>query len=97
MRACRRVIQGKHPEFPKQKSGALQETVQTFEDATKVIQGLLSERVDWQNLNAPITNGKGVTQTNLPRAALDLESVLANPKSRQLILEYVGLEYGTQV
>lgn len=97
VRSCRRVINGQslNPPYPyRQPLNAL---VETFSQARECVGTLLHETVNWDTLSSPVANGKGVTQTNLPRAPLDLQPLLTQEATRSLLMNYVGLPTATQV
>lgn len=94
---CRKLASGKTIE-PKDYSVNYQvdnSPVTTFSEATKRIVALLSA-VDWECLDCPTANGKGVTQED-KRLSLDLEPYLASEQHRRIILSHLGLPEGANV
>lgn len=96
---CCNIVSGRRTQYERNltSSGAdLTSKVDNFKQAYARIADLLGQ-VDWDSLDSPVTNGKGVTQNNQPRAPIDLEPFLASEKHRRIILNYLGLDENAEV
>ncbi len=93
----RQIILGKPVDFSEVAPQPYDRTVATFAGATAVIRSLIKDMADLDSLQGEVTKGKGITQTNLPRAPLYIAPLLNVPDQRRMILSYVGLDASARV
>lgn len=95
---CRSLISGKKhllkPSNPK--NYGFPTNVSTLAEAIKVINNLLID-VDLDSIDPEVSNGRAVTQDNLPRIPLDLEGFLASNYYKEIMLSHLGLDLNTEV
>lgn len=70
--------------------------VSSFKEASDKIARILG-LVDWDGLCLPVTNGKGITQSDQPRVPIDLEPFLESKTHRKIILSHLGLDENAKV
>jgi len=96
---CSAVAAGKkyEPNLPDSSSasGGLTIEVHTFSEASRVIATLFGQ-VDWDCLDHPVTNGKGITQGQ-SRKPIDLGPFLNSEPHKQLILSHLGLDEKAEI
>lgn len=96
---CSAVAAGKkyEPNLPDSSSasGDLTIEVHTFSEASRVIATLFGQ-VDWDCLDHPVTNGKGITQGQ-SRKPIDLGPFLNSEPHKQLILSHLGLDEKAEI
>ena len=70
--------------------------VASFREANQRITQYLGQ-VNWESLNSPVTDGKGITNSSQSRTPIELEPFLNSSKDRQVILDHLGLSENDQV
>ncbi len=98
-RICKAIASGKACEFrfPVIPFTAIDTApVASFREADQRITQYLGQ-VNWESLNSPVTNGKGITSSSQRRTPIEVEPFLNSPKHRQVILDHLGLSESDQV